>query len=300
MSRYLQAADWVISDDSRFNGSAACFEFAVDGVHGAMEWQDAPHLSSYNAHLYRRCGCPSVRARANNDAERMRGVLPPDFREQPSTHPDRVRFVVCQQWPESRAEEAAEILRDHGIVVECLPYLPKSQWTLQPPQWEPGLKKWLADWAFKGCEQQYRLSRQSWLDAHKDTTGLRTGWMPNQQRIQELLNTSWGVDLQGAIYITADYPGHGLHHTGRYAARTHRLTEYISMGMPLAINYDPYSAWMKPDVDYVRLREPSDILKLRDIDPAPFAVRSRWLWQNVFGPEAWGRLLLDLVARANY
>jgi hypothetical protein len=85
-----------------------------------------------------------------------------------------------------------------------------------------------------------------------------------------LQKTKWGVILKGK--------GDG--------GKNRREVEYSSFGMPLALNYIPYYHFpFEPNIDYVLLEKPEDLLKLKDIDPAPFAQRSKEIYHNYFSPQ---------------
>lgn len=84
-----------------------------------------------------------------------------------------------------------------------------------------------------------------------------------------LKETKWGVILKGK--------GCG--------AKNRREVEFSSLGMPLALNYIPnYPFEFIPNKDFILLESPTDLLKLQDIDPAPFAERSSVIYHQYFSP----------------
>lgn len=84
-----------------------------------------------------------------------------------------------------------------------------------------------------------------------------------------LKDTRWGVILKGK--------GCG--------AKNRREVEFSSLGMPLALNYIPnYPFSFIPNEDFILLESPEDLLKLKDIDPAPFAERSSIIYNEYFSP----------------
>jgi len=81
--------------------------------------------------------------------------------------------------------------------------------------------------------------------------------------------------------------------------KNRREVEFASCGMPLALNYEPHYPFpFEAGQDYVLLKEPTDLLTLREIDPHPFAVASREVYEQFFSPAGMARLMLDLVGSA--
>ena len=68
-------------------------------------------------------------------------------------------------------------------------------------------------------------------------------------------------------------------------AKNRREVEFSSLGMPLALNYVPkYPFDFVPNKDFVLLKSPEDLLSLKDIDPEPFAERSKYIYSQFFSP----------------
>ncbi len=87
---------------------------------------------------------------------------------------------------------------------------------------------------------------------------------------ETLKETKWGVILKGK--------GCG--------GKNRREVEFSSLGMPMALNYIPnYHFPFIPDQDYLLLKSPDDLLKLKDIDPTPFAERSKIIYDQYFSPK---------------
>lgn len=114
--------------------------------------------------------------------------------------------------------------------------------------------------------------RISWIQFAENTTHTQNNLnqIPNEDNgcFYELLKQSkWGLVLRGK--------GCG--------SKNRREVEFSSLGMPLALNYIPeYPFDFKPDIDFVFLKSPQDLDKLKDIDPTPFAQRSRFIYNNYF------------------
>ena len=87
---------------------------------------------------------------------------------------------------------------------------------------------------------------------------------------EELKESKWGLILKGK--------GCG--------GKNRREVEFSSLGMPLALNYIPHYPFdFIPNKDFVLLESPQDLSSLKDIDPAPFAERSRYIYSQYFSPE---------------
>lgn len=93
----------------------------------------------------------------------------------------------------------------------------------------------------------------------------------NDLNFYEMLKESrWGLILKGK--------GCG--------GKNRREVEFSSIGMPLALNYIPnYPFDFIPNKDFVLLESPKDLIKLKDIDPAPFSERSKYIYSQYFSPE---------------
>jgi hypothetical protein len=95
----------------------------------------------------------------------------------------------------------------------------------------------------------------------------------------------WGVNLKG-------------HGRGR---KCYRESEYMCMGVPLALNYKPiYPFPFEPDVHYIYLRRKEDILKLKDIDPEPFAKISKEIGNKYIKHEGFLDLMLRCIEQKEY
>jgi hypothetical protein len=87
-----------------------------------------------------------------------------------------------------------------------------------------------------------------------------------------LLKTKWGLILKG-----------------KGVGKNRREVEYMSIGMPLVLNYKPeYPFPYNPDEHYVYLEKPSDIDKLIDLDPKPFAEKSVEIYNKYYSVESGG------------
>jgi hypothetical protein len=89
---------------------------------------------------------------------------------------------------------------------------------------------------------------------------------------QLLLKTKWGLILKG-----------------KGVGKNRREVEYMSIGMPLALNYKPeYPFPYNPNEHYVYLEKPSDISNLVDIDPQPYAEKSIEIYNKYYSVKTGG------------
>jgi hypothetical protein len=102
-----------------------------------------------------------------------------------------------------------------------------------------------------------------------------------QQEYYDMLSdNTWGLVLKGK--------GNG--------GKNRREMEYMSCGMPLALNYIPeYPFAFVPDVDFLYLQTPQDLGRLQSMDPRPFAERSVHNYKMHFSPDAIARTFEMLV-----
>lgn len=96
--------------------------------------------------------------------------------------------------------------------------------------------------------------------------------LPEKEFENLLLKTKWGLILKG-----------------KGVGKNRREIEYISIGMPLALNYQPqYPFPYNANEHYVYLEKPSDIEKLVDIDPKPYAEKSMEIYNKYYSVKTGG------------
>lgn len=145
-------------------------------------------------------------------------------------------------------------------------------------QWSPSGHRHLC--SFSGDQKR---GRRAWLDAMLELGVPVCGVQSPQDYIPLLQETCWGVITQGRKGRCCD-------------GKNRREHAFTSVGMPLALNYQPtYPFPMRPGIEYVFLRSPDDLQRLREIDPAPFAAASQRLWRDYFSPKGAARTLIKLV-----
>lgn len=87
-----------------------------------------------------------------------------------------------------------------------------------------------------------------------------------------LLDTKWGLVLKG-----------------KGIGKNRREIEYMSIGMPLVLNYKPeYPFPYNANEHYVYLEKPKDIEKLKDIDPEPYAKKSLDIYNRYYNYNSGG------------
>jgi len=88
--------------------------------------------------------------------------------------------------------------------------------------------------------------------------------------ISLMKNSKWGLILKGK----------------GECGKNRREVEYSSCGIPLALNYKPkYPFEFEPNKHYLYLEKPSDLEKLKTVDPKPYAESSMNLFKEYFNPE---------------
>lgn len=163
--------------------------------------------------------------------------------------------------------------KDKGLYpnVPVVPFLmfPRSTFQLSVFHWEaPG--KFITSFSGKGWR-----SRKGWISELSKMPDaflkVENPNVENQQEYYEMLSqNTWGLILKGR--------GNG--------GKNRREVEYLSCGMPLALNYVPeYPFDFVPNVDFLHLNTPQDLAKLREIDPRPFSLRSIHNYETHFSPQ---------------
>lgn len=155
------------------------------------------------------------------------------------------------------------------IPIEPFLIFPRSTFKLGVFDWKPG-GDYIA--AFSG---KVWRNRRAWIKHMESMSAFHLVVGNPNPSVQEpyydtLRRCTWGLILKGK--------GNG--------GKNRRETEYLSCGMPIALNYKPeYPFPFEPGVDYVYLEKPEDLDSLYKIDPIPFSERSRLNYENYFSPQ---------------
>lgn len=145
-------------------------------------------------------------------------------------------------------------------------------------RWRTGPHDYIANLT---CSVRFR--RGPWIEFARDQGGYYIAdEKESMERFAEVLKACrWGVCLHGK------------------GDKTRREPEFASLGMPLALNYQPhYPFRFRPGREYVFLKDVRDLETLKEIDPAPYAARSWKLWRHHFSPRGMANTLLKVVEEA--
>jgi hypothetical protein len=171
----------------------------------------------------------------------------------------------------------------HRIYPIPLPLFHHCEEITNGTKYEDGEKEYLAQMSFN---TKSRMHRKPWLGFARNHEDL----FCNQKMKNEYLdfitkNTVWGVSLKG----------HG--HNGK----CYKESELMYMGFPMALNFKPYYPFpFRANEDYVLLKRPQDLLKLKDIDPKPFAERSRELGEKYIKQPRYLDLMMKCIEQEKY
>lgn len=128
-------------------------------------------------------------------------------------------------------------------------------------------KCWRNRSAWFKFSEQYKTELNCFVQYH--SKGERSTVEENTIFMELLKNTKWGLILKGK--------GCG--------GKNRREVEFSSFGMPLVLNYKPiYPFSFIPNKDFLLIENYTDLFKLKDIDPEPFAQRSKEIYNNYFSP----------------
>ena len=166
--------------------------------------------------------------------------------------------------------------------------IPVRPWCIMPSQeWKLGCFRWQAEGhTYTGCiSGVMRYGRGEYFEEaqrHPDFLTFGDHKVPFfETYLRAMQKVKFGISL------------HGRRNSD---GKNRREIEFASCGMPLALNYQPTYPWpMTPGEDYVLLTGADDLLKLRDIDPAPYAAAADRLYQTYWSPRGMARVLVELV-----
>jgi hypothetical protein len=154
---------------------------------------------------------------------------------------------------------------------------PSSNYPLSCFEWHNSDHQYLAT-AFGNS----RWDRKHWWAYFQSQPRIPTGRLGEQEYMQALQQSRWGLILVGK--------------RGGGDGKNRREVEFMSCGMPLAMNYRPYYPFpFQEGEHFVYLSKPDDVHLLETLDPTPFSLASRSLWERYFTPAPMARLLVSLV-----
>ena len=132
-----------------------------------------------------------------------------------------------------------------------------------------------------GANRFGRCAYADWTARNPDFTSILGQKIPMDRYLRLVRGCRWGVSLKGRRGTDG---------------KNRREAEFASCGMPLALNYAPsYPFDFRPGRDFWLLSGPEDLITLRNLDPAPFAARSKYHWNEHFSAVGSAKTLLKLV-----
>ncbi len=188
----------------------------------------------------------------------------------------KIQYYKCDFWDKVVPSKT-------GIKVLPWTVMPTYHFELEKIKWENKKHKYIG--SITG--RNNRFGRKAWVDEAKKHADFYTKTDYVSTDVQDdfyqiLSDCKWGVILKGK---QRDHDG-----------KNRREVEFSSLGMPLAMTYVPtYPFEMIPNKHFALINSPSDLIKLRDIDPVPFAEASKFLYDNYFSPVGMSNLLIKLV-----
>ena len=189
----------------------------------------------------------------------------------------KIQYYPCKFWEKFTAET--------HIPVGPWTIFPSSEFPLGHFQWQAETKK---DFVGSLSGRNDRFGRQKWMDwcrAQPDFHVQKHNRykVPATEFLKTMQQCEWGISLKGKQ----------RNHDGK----NRRECEFSSCGIPMVLNYIPtYPFPMQPMVDFYYVEKPEDLAALRTVDPRPFALASRSLYENYFSPKGMSRTLLRLIS----
>lgn len=172
---------------------------------------------------------------------------------------------------------------------EKVAQIPVSAWTIFPSRefplevfrYEPGAQH-IYQATLTGAD---RFGRGAYRDVARKHQDFYVKVGSEKDDMSEYLNIlrtcRWGVSLGGR------------RNTDK---KNRREIEFASCGMPLALNYQPHYPFpFEPGKHYVYMEEPEDLLRLREIDPRPFAAAADQVYRERWCDVGMAGTLLNLI-----
>lgn len=188
----------------------------------------------------------------------------------------KIQYYKCEYWDKTFPEKT-------GIKVLPWTVMPCHHFELGKIKWENKKHKYVG--SITG--RNNRFCRQQWVDEAKKHTDFytKTDYVSTDTQddfFKILSDVKWGIILKGKQ----------KNHDGK----NRREIEFSSLNIPLAMTYVPtYPFEMIPNKHFVLMKNPSDLIKLRDIDPMPYVKASKQLYDDYFSPIGMSNLLIKLV-----
>jgi len=197
-----------------------------------------------------------------------------------------VGFIFVLQFCAARAQYYKHLSEKSGIHILPLIYGPSGRFPIGQFTWRKTDHKYLAHFGF-GAKVQGQKHRREWIAKAKQNSNFLMGFMNSKKFSSALKDCKWGVSLKGS----------GAGHDGK----CYREAEFLSCGMPLALNYKPsYAFPFFPNIHYLYLDSPEMLDSLSEINPEPFAKRSKTLWKSYYCPATFTNLFLSILYDESY
>lgn len=195
-----------------------------------------------------------------------------------------IDFYFVLQYSHNRKEEYNELGKKYSMFVLPLIYPPSPNFKENTFLWKNKEFKYLANMAFG---TRIRKHRRPWIKRTLNDNRFFRQKTFGDDYINILKDTKWGLSLKGAGYS--------------FDGKCYREAEYMSFGMPLALNYKPcYPFPFYPGEHYLYLNNPIQLAVLDSIDPTNYAKKSRETWENYFSPKGMTNLLLEIIFNKKY
>lgn len=189
-----------------------------------------------------------------------------------------LRDVTCilkLQFHQNTLSNNFKIIKQYSLNILPFTFFSNHSVKLSSFLWENKSFKYLTH--FTGKPWKFRKPFLNYLTNQSDCF-VQAGTFPLEYNewVNIVKDSRWGLILHGK--------GEGK--------KNRREVEYMSWGVPLALTYKPiYYFPFKENIDYIYIESPSDIDKLRDIDPIPFHERSLYNYKTFFSPIGMSNLL---------
>lgn len=171
--------------------------------------------------------------------------------------------ILKIQYADSDKSLYDQIYIKHKIKVLPFIIFPNKNFTLEFMHWKNIYHTYVC--LYSG--RRWR-SRNSWIRSIKNMNDILCldTTISDSDYQNKLKQIKWGLILRG-----------------KGVGKNRREVEYMSLGMPIALNYIPvYPFKYEPNKHYVYLEKPEDILRLSDIDPEPYAQKSLEIYNKYY------------------
>ena len=194
------------------------------------------------------------------------------------------KFIFVLQYCLTMREYYSFLSRKLNINILPFVYGSSGLFPLSQFRWRQQDHKYLANFSFGTSGRHHR---NIWIEKAKKNKKFTLDYTTGQEYVDCLKKCKWGLSLKG----------YGRKHDGK----CYRETEFLSFGMPLAIAYKPYYAFpFIENVHYLYLENVNMLDALKTIDPRPFAIQSKIIWEKYYSPIGLTNLLFSIIHSEKY